>query len=387
MEKKLINRAIQVSGSCSPDTDLQIIDFSHKTIRKVTQGLLKKGATIVTNVGKNPKVDEKNKNSLSIIYDWDVIDEIYNYAKELSFSDGTKRIAKVIATSKSLRQIPSDKTDVWEKLVENGTVTIVTIPYGWNSGAVRRQRMESFSDALLVIGGGEGVEHMAGLFSLNGKPVLPLNIPVGSSCKDGKGGVVYLHKEFLSKPKKFIPKITEEMISKYTLLDYEKWIDKPEKYAEVIVDFLTKIVIPQIFFVRLLNKKIKESSVVDEFFNKVIIPFVAEMNFSFKDMEISKTEEGFLNVEIVKEIHNSSIIIVDLTGLRSNCIFEMGYAFGLNKKVIVTAKENTKLPFDTTSIPCFFWNSDKSKEKLKEEFTQFWLKNINRGPLISPNIV
>ncbi|RLF36005.1 MAG: hypothetical protein DRM99_03630 [Thermoplasmata archaeon] len=77
-------------------------------------------------------------------------------------------------------------------------------------------------------------------------------------------------------------------------------------------------------------------------------------------------------------------MVVDLTDLRLNCLIEMGYAFGLNKKVIVTAMEDTEIPFDSKMIPCFFWNNNKSSEILKEELHQFWLRNIDRGSLISP---
>lgn len=152
-----------------------------------------------------------------------------------------------------------------------------------------------------------------------------------------------------------------------------------------IAAFLSEVVIPQVFFIRLLNKKIGYCKEVDQFFNDVIMPYVKEQNLFIKDMEISKIEEGFLNVEIIKNIHKSKFVIVDLTGLRSNCLFEMGYAFGLNKKVIVTAKNGTKLPFDTNTIPCFFWDPKRVGADLKKEFKEFWIKKINRGPLIVKN--
>ena len=381
--KNLFERAIQISGSCSSQTDRKIIDFSHKVIKDVTKGLLKNGASVVVCVGKNPKVDESNENSPSKIYDWDVLDEIYEYAKKSSFSSKTKNVGKVIATQKSLNQIPKDKQKTWDKLVSTGTISIFQIPFGWNSGAVRRQKMESISDALLVIGGGEGVEHIAELFSLNGKPILPLDIPVGSSCEDGKGGAIYLSKEFISKPKKFIPKINQEQLTKAAMLSYQKFNDTPKEYAKRIIDFLTNVVIPQVFFVRLQNHKMKEYSSVDTFFKKIVIPLVKDLNLSFKDMEISEIKEAFLNVEIFKEINNSSFVIVDLTALRLNCFTELGFAFGLKKKVILTAMEGTNVPFDTKSIPCFFWNNKNKQKIIKRELTQFWIKNINRGPLVS----
>lgn len=197
MKKPLYKKVIHISGSCSQNTDIDIISFSHDVVRNVIKGLLKNGATFVTMLSLNPKVDENDDKSPSIIFDWDVLDEIYLYAKELSFSKETKNISKVIATSKSLKRIPSDKAKMWDELVTKGIVSIVPMPFGWNSGAVRRQTMEMNSDALLAIGG-EGVEHLAQLFSARGKPIFPLDIPVGSSSEDGSGGAAFLFQKSFS---------------------------------------------------------------------------------------------------------------------------------------------------------------------------------------------
>lgn len=384
MKKKLSERTIHITGSCSPIADVDIINHSHIVVKNLTKYLLEHGASIVTSVGKNPKVNNKEKTSPSIIFDWDVLDVVYNYAKNLSYSNETKDIVKVIATSKTLQQIPEEKKKMWTELIKNGVLSIIRISYGWNSGAVRRQKIESLSDILIAIGGGEGVEHLAELFSINGKTIIPINIPVGSSCQDGKGGAIYLSQQFLSKPRKFIPKINNMMISRYSLLDYKNWKENPKEYAKTIFNYITELVGPQVFFVRLLNKKYKESPSVDKFFKEIIIPYITDKSLSFKDMEFSENEEGFLNVEIFKEINNSSIVIVDLTSLRPNCFTEMGFSFGLKKKVIVTAMEGTDLPFDSTCIPCFFWDFKKPLKTIKKEFNDFWIQNINRGPLIKP---
>ena len=37
--------------------------------------------------------------------------------------------------------------------------------------------------------------------------------------------------------------------------------------------------------------------------------------------------------------------------------YELGYADGMQKHVIVTAKEGTELPFDVKDIPTIFWGS------------------------------
>jgi hypothetical protein len=49
-------------------------------------------------------------------------------------------------------------------------------------------------------------------------------------------------------------------------------------------------------------------------------------------------------------------VIVDLTELKPNVLFELGYAEGLKKPRIVTAKIDTKLPFDIQDFPVTFWD-------------------------------
>jgi len=68
--------------------------------------------------------------------------------------------------------------------------------------------------------------------------------------------------------------------------------------------------------------------------------------------------------EILKRIGSAAFVIVDLTDLRQNVFYELGYADGLGKRVIVTARKGTELPFDVKDIPTIFWDSQR---KLKED--------------------
>jgi hypothetical protein len=61
--------------------------------------------------------------------------------------------------------------------------------------------------------------------------------------------------------------------------------------------------------------------------------------------------------EVLDHIERAAFTIVDLTDLRPNVFYELGYADGLHKKVIVTAKKGTELPFDVKDIPTIFWES------------------------------
>lgn len=63
--------------------------------------------------------------------------------------------------------------------------------------------------------------------------------------------------------------------------------------------------------------------------------------------------------DLLDRIKRAAFTIVDLTDLRPNVFYELGYADGLGKKVIVTAREGTELPFDVKDIPTIFWSSQR----------------------------
>jgi hypothetical protein len=272
---------------------------------------------------------------------------------------------------------------IWDELVTKHVVTVHRTPYGWNSGASRRVLKEKYSDAFIAIGGGEGVEHLKELYTSHGKPVLPLDIPIGSSSSDGRGGARFLYESFVGNPKEFIPNITDSQATQATTFIYEKWKNNPDEFAGAIVDFLSQVVSPQVFFIRLLNNTESDFPQVEKFFSDIVTPFVKSKGFTPKEMGKSKNKEPFLNLEIFHGINKSTVIVADLTGLRLNCFMELGYALGLGKRVILTAKTGTDLTLDSIQIPCFFWNQKISNQDLVVGLSQFWDQNIDRKPLIN----
>jgi hypothetical protein len=73
---------------------------------------------------------------------------------------------------------------------------------------------------------------------------------------------------------------------------------------------------------------------------------------------------GRIVPEILERIEHSAFVIADLTELKSNVFFELGYAEGMKKPIVVTAMTGTQLPFDVKDVPTIFWDGQR---KLKDD--------------------
>jgi hypothetical protein len=70
-----------------------------------------------------------------------------------------------------------------------------------------------------------------------------------------------------------------------------------------------------------------------------------------------------INPRIEAGIAKCAFAIADVTQASPNVFFEVGFARGCGKHIIVTAEEGTKLPFDMADVPVLFW---RNQEELKE---------------------
>ena len=67
-------------------------------------------------------------------------------------------------------------------------------------------------------------------------------------------------------------------------------------------------------------------------------------------------------------IRGAYFVIADLTENRRNCYYELGYAHGLKKPVILIARRGTKTEFDLSHYPTIFYDSEK---KLSQELERW----------------
>ncbi len=71
--------------------------------------------------------------------------------------------------------------------------------------------------------------------------------------------------------------------------------------------------------------------------------------------------------EITRQVRQSAFVIADVTEQKANVFYELGFADGIGKEVILVAQKGTEVPFDITDVPVLFWDSFADfEEELKK---------------------
>jgi hypothetical protein len=86
------------------------------------------------------------------------------------------------------------------------------------------------------------------------------------------------------------------------------------------------------------------------------IQFVAASN-DYEATRADESSQSRLVISVIyEEIKKARIVIVDLTDLNPNVIYELGLAHANCEAVLLTCKAGQKLPFDITGFHCIFFD-------------------------------
>jgi hypothetical protein len=127
-------------------------------------------------------------------------------------------------------------------------------------------------------------------------------------------------------------------------------------YVKEVVTLAEQLVMPRnLFTIMSFKKKFRD---VYASYKEVCKEFglVAERTDESGSLEriVPRVEKG---------IRGSAFVIADVSEGSPNVFYEVGFARGLGKDVIMTARKGTELPFDVGDIPAIFW---EQQEDLKE---------------------
>lgn len=383
----LHGRRLQISGSANAKTDPALIAYAHKVVRGLVKEVMRAGGGIVVGLGKEPRPEGAAADAPSLLFDWTALETAADcIASGLGTWPRKFGLPIVVATSeKAESEIPDSRRNLYNTLLRSDLLKVESIMPGSRAAAFVRQRQAAFGDALVILGGGTGVEHSATLYAQRRRPVIPLDLPLGASRDDGTGGARRLSKEARSDPAGFFRFAPAFSGTEGAALAKIAMRDGTVPHAEIstgVIELISKLAQPTAFFVRLVNSAHPKFNAVESFFRDVVDPVVAEAGLTRVEIGTDASEHAFMNVAIFESLHFSSMAIVDVTGERPNCFIELGYSLGTQNRVLVTAEDGTKLPFDQQMIPCHFWNPNATVGDRKKALVEFWEKNINRSPII-----
>ena len=386
---QIAGRRIHIAGSAAPDTDETIIRYAHQLIDVLVRELAQRGATFAVGVGKEPLVRLDDPSSPAILFDWTALAAVYAC---LANGDAQPvpqgRLVATVATSKTDRQIPDARRPIWTGLNDAGAVTVEYAKPGWASGAYRRAELSRLGDVLLILGGGEGVEHLAQLYAATQKPIIALDLDIGASTGDGSGGARRLAEQSRSDPAPFVrlsdPAAAGSLLGDLTTRQGSRPI---KEVAAAVIKLIEALAPPTAFYVRLINPSVSGFATVERFFRNVVDPVVTGFGYESIEMGRGPNPYAWMNQAIFDSLHHSAVVVVDLTGLRPNCFMELGYALGHAQRVIVTARSGTRLSFDAAMLETHSWSPNHQDERRIDRFRDYWERNIDRPPLVGPREV
>ncbi|MQY67808.1 MAG: hypothetical protein GH150_00255 [Hadesarchaea archaeon] len=380
MHRAIRGRRIHFAGSAADDIEPDKLRFFHKLVKHLARRTLEEGGGLIITLGSEPV--HKSRNELPLIFDWTILEALVEYQRSNALDWPEMQGMPVVAVGLPnwRDRIPERRKHLWESVVSKN-VELVQVKTGLSVGGVLREQQAALGDILVAAGGGPGVEHLAELYISNRKPVIPLDIQLKTKRQ---GAAERLSTLAMENPERFFAyKPPEQGTAAYSTLSLNG-LPNVEEFDKKFFDFLLHLPKPRVFFARLMDKDMPEFDDVEKFFRNVADYIVIDAGYERFESKIEASREAFLNVETFEMIFGSSLVIADLTGLRTNCFTELGYALGLKKKVIMTAKEGTKLPFDLASFPCYFWSTEISDAQRKTSFQLFMRKNINRRAIVPP---
>ena len=290
-------------------------------------------------------------------------------------------LAIAVQHHKTERQIPTEFEELWDDLRSSDHVQIENVSH-WNMNSRRMEAQAKWGDVLIGIGGADGVLYLANLYHDAGKPVVPLNAAV--SPVDTGARRLFSEIGLSSTHARRLFRATDRSA--------HAWINRINFTARkpvservgAIIELLEALERPSAFAVRLLDPEHKDYADVQSFFDTVV-RCVIEDELGYRLTVVDGRhpyEHARIDQEIFAKLHRSSVVLADITGMRPNCLLELGYALGRQVPTMLMARKGSALPFDVQTFAGLLWETGGTVEELRRTFREHWEAVKNRPPLV-----
>lgn len=206
------------------------------------------------------------------------------------------------------------------------------------------------ADAVIVIGGTHGTECAANWGRIAQKPLFPLTTFGGAAAR------IYDQelKDFASKYEHRLERAEYELLNQIST--------DVVKLSKDTVSLAARAITSRHVFVAMSFSGEPHFEDAFESIQQVCL------EYQYQARRITDAEAiDRIVPEIIAGIKRSAFVIVDVSEEKPNVYYELGFAQGAGKRVIVTAFKGTTLPFDISDVSVIFWEGQKQlREKLKD---------------------
>jgi len=370
-------RRVHLTGSASKECDIGLLRWAREALRYFLRDHLRQGGSLIGQLGGEPY--HPANQTLPLTFDWLIVEAALEALRAGEAAPAAEDpLVQLRGSQRGAKQIPDKRRPLFDELLKREAVEVKLLPDTWRSGALIRQAQARIGDVLLTASGGAGAEHLADLYAQRGRPVVPWSIDLGSSGNDGAvGGGLGLARKALAESSGFF-RLASGGGGEARLLAL---VVEPEQLGPVqnagmaLADLISDLELPRAFCIRLLNPDVKNYLEVEGHFREVVVPVLEDLHYRVIDLGTARQEAAWMNAEIFEQLDRAALVYCDLTGQRSNCFTELGYALGNRQRVIISAHEGEGMPFDTDKLPCRFWSAtetvDHRRERLREHIDRF----------------
>ena len=375
----LFGRRIHIAGSIAGNASIATPDevqAARELVKGLVSDLIKRGATFVVPVDAEKLRKDDN---LPICFDWLIWKTLYDNLT-CRPSGAPNPLAIAVQHHKNEEQIPPEFAQLWDDLRASDLVHIENVSH-WNMNSKRMEAQARQGDILIALGGSDGVLFLANLYHDAGKPVVPLNVRITSLDT----GALRLFSSGLDSTRAH--RLFQTMHhSAHTWINRINFTSRKSVSERVstIISLLESLEKPPAFAVRLLDPECEDYNDVETFFHEIIRP-VIEDEFGYKLIVIDGSQpykHPRIDQEIFEKLHRSRFVLADITGMRPNCLIELGYALGRGLPTMLMVKKGNRHPFDIASFAALHWKTDGKIKKRKKAFRTHWATIQNRLPLV-----
>ena len=227
---------IMLTGSASPSCPADKLLVASGFIRTFTGEALRRGGGLVVLAGGEEST--RDEHGTPHIFDWLVLREVENHAE--SSTEPPRPYVRIVMSDEAPEsKIGPANLRLLRDLEQRNVVELFLIRREVFTGGEYRRVMIEQADAIVAIGGGKGTYSGGTDMMAQGKPVLALDLQLGSIVQDG-GGAVDLYKEMVLAPARFFPNTHQDMRNRVGLLSLDRGINDPGTVARVSAEMLAR---------------------------------------------------------------------------------------------------------------------------------------------------